>query len=336
MEKKTIKKVVAGCLALVCMATAGIAAVATNGFGYKTTDKNVEAGVNADMDGTYEAEGYKGIRLMNTVIAAADYEEYGISPLAETAQLLTATVNPGYATNKNVEWSVAWKNPSSTWAKSKSVTDYVTVVPTSAGAATATVSCLKAFSEQVIVTVASESDPEVTATATVDYAKRLTDAYMNFGGSNEVTVSYGGWGVNIALDDDFTVADVENKRAFSDGTIDDEFAFSAVVTVNESILAQASTTTGYTYTAKPGIDFANQTASFADLIYFDNKPVAGSALEALNDYLYNNPLLELFQVEVTYTGQYSTFSNDISFYVMEDALFISVTDIRLDQGSLIF
>ena len=39
MEKKTIKKVVAGCLALMCMATAGITAVVTNGFGYKTTER---------------------------------------------------------------------------------------------------------------------------------------------------------------------------------------------------------------------------------------------------------------------------------------------------------
>lgn len=336
MEKKTIKKVAAGCLALMCMATAGITAVATNGFGYKQTEKKVETGVNADMGGTYEAEGNKGIKLMNAVIAAADYDEYGVSPMAETAQLLTATINPGYATNKNVTWSVSWKNPSGTWATGKAVTDYVTVTPTSTGSNTATVECLQAFSEQVVVTVASESDPEITATTTVDYAKRLTEAYIDFGGSTEVPVSYGGWGVAIALDDDFTITEEESKRTFGDGTIDDEFTFSAVVTVNEELLSQASMATGYTYTAQAGIDFTDQTASFADLIYFDNKPVAGSALEALNDYLYNNPLLELFQVNITYSGRYSTFTNDISFFVTEDALFISVTEIALDQGSLIF
>lgn len=81
---------------------------------------------------------------------------------------------------KAIDWSIAWKNPSSTWATGKVVTDYVTVTPTSDGALTATVKNiiksgipaeLMSFNEQIIVTAASRVRPELKATATVDCLK---------------------------------------------------------------------------------------------------------------------------------------------------------------------
>lgn len=81
---------------------------------------------------------------------------------------------------KAIDWSIAWKNPSSTWATGKVVTDYVTVTPTSDGALTATVkniiksgmpAKLMSFNEQIIVTAASRVRPELKATATVDCLK---------------------------------------------------------------------------------------------------------------------------------------------------------------------
>ena len=73
---------------------------------------------------------------------------------------LTATISPETADNKSVDWSVSFVNPSSSWASGKTVTDYVTVTPTSDGALTANVNCLKAFGEQIKVTVASRVNPE--------------------------------------------------------------------------------------------------------------------------------------------------------------------------------
>ena len=81
---------------------------------------------------------------------------------------------------KAIDWSIAWKDPSSEWATGKVVTDYVTVTPTSDGALTATVkniiksgipAKLMSFSEQIIVTAASRVRPELKATATVDCLK---------------------------------------------------------------------------------------------------------------------------------------------------------------------
>ena len=91
---------------------------------------------------------------------------------------LTATVSPETADNKAVDWSVSFVNPSSSWASGKSVTDYVTVTPTSDGALTANVNCLKAFGEQIKVTVTSRVNPEAKAECTLDYARRILDTAL--------------------------------------------------------------------------------------------------------------------------------------------------------------
>ena len=86
---------------------------------------------------------------------------------------LTATVKPDSAADKTVDWSVAFVNPSSEWATGKTVTDYVTVTPSSDGSTTATVKCLQPFGEQIKVTVTSRTNANATASCTVDFSARL-------------------------------------------------------------------------------------------------------------------------------------------------------------------
>ena len=131
--------------------------------------------------GAFVSEGESnGIKMMTAKIAAADYDEYGISPMAETAYQLTATITPSNAENQAVVWTVAFSNPSSSWATGKSVTNYVTVTPTAEGARTANVECKGAFSEPIVVTVACDENLEIKANCTVDYMKRITSE-SNFG-----------------------------------------------------------------------------------------------------------------------------------------------------------
>ena len=91
---------------------------------------------------------------------------------------LTATVSPETADNKAVDWAASFVNPSSSWASGKTVTDYVTVIPTSDGALTANVNCLQAFGEQIKVTVTSRVNPEAKAECTLDYARRILDTAL--------------------------------------------------------------------------------------------------------------------------------------------------------------
>ena len=148
-----------------------------------------------------------GIKLMSMKIPSAQYAEYGISPLADTAYQLTATIVPEIATDKTVDWAIAWANTghghgddvnagggiivpelraaettesSAEWI-SKPVTDYVTVTPTSDGALTANVECLKDFGAQVKVTVTSRDNTDVKANCLVDYTQKLQGVKATFG-----------------------------------------------------------------------------------------------------------------------------------------------------------
>lgn len=129
---------------------------------------------------------------------------------------------------------VAFVNPDSEWATGKTVTDYVTVTPTSDGALTVNVECLQAFGEQIVITVVSRDNPLVTATCTIDYAQKITGATLKFG---DITVNLGGttnvkWQINAngegfggATDFDYTVSEVY--------TLVDEIEFTINVEGNE-------------------------------------------------------------------------------------------------------
>lgn len=99
----------------------------------------------------------------------------------DTSVTLTANYEPSGTSNKQTNWSVSFKNPSSSWASGKTVTDYVTVEST--GTNTAKVACVNAFGEQIIVKATSAADPSVSATTTVDFEKKLEDVkftlYLN-------------------------------------------------------------------------------------------------------------------------------------------------------------
>lgn len=86
------------------------------------------------------------------------------------SQTLTATVIPATATNKTVDWSVEWGDSSNT----ATVTDYVTVTPASNGSTTATVTCKKAFTGNIIVTVTTR-ESGYTAECIVTFVGKPTD-----------------------------------------------------------------------------------------------------------------------------------------------------------------
>ena len=122
-----------------------------------------------------------GISLMSAKIMPVAYAESGVSALADTAYTLTATVEPDYSGEKEFDWEVSFQNASSSWANGKTVTNYVTVTPTSDGANTATVECKQAFGEKIIVTCTSRDYAGLSATCTVDYQQRLVVNSLKFG-----------------------------------------------------------------------------------------------------------------------------------------------------------
>ena len=105
-----------------------------------------------------------------------------ISAQAETAYTLTATITPADAANKAVDWTIAFKNASSTWATGKTVTEYATVTPSADGALTAVVENVAAFGEQIIVKATSRDNAEAYATCTVEYLQRTTGYTLTLDG----------------------------------------------------------------------------------------------------------------------------------------------------------
>lgn len=142
---------------------------------------NSTADATVSKDGAVLSETVEdGVSLMSAKIMPTEYAANGVSALADTAYMLTATVEPVYSGEKEFDWSIKFQNASSSWASGKTVTDYVTVTPTSDGANTATVECKQAFGEKIIVTCTSRDYAGLSATCTVDYAQRITGMNVYF------------------------------------------------------------------------------------------------------------------------------------------------------------
>lgn len=134
-------------------------------------------------DGSAELENgeQNGVQLLSAKIPRVAYELNGISPQADTAFTLTATVGPDDAVNKVVDWSVAWENGESSWANGKEVTDYVTVTPTTDGAMTATATCMQAFGEKVIITAqVRDGSDDLKATCVANYVQKYLGTSFKF------------------------------------------------------------------------------------------------------------------------------------------------------------
>ncbi len=108
-------------------------------------------------------------------IPKAQYIDYGISPIAEAAQQITATVTPASAEYKTLDWSVAWESGTSgKFGNGKNVTDYVTVTPISDGALTATLTCKQAFGETIILTASLRLNPAIKGSRKIQYRQKAT------------------------------------------------------------------------------------------------------------------------------------------------------------------
>lgn len=277
-----------------------------------------------------------GMKLMSTRIAPEDYDEYGISPMAETAYQLTATITPENATNKAVDWTIAFVNPSSEWASGKTVTDYVTVTPTSDGALTANVECVKDFGEQVRVTVISRDNTSVTANATVDYTQKLESVKSTFGS----TVLTDGMTKSFNLSASGQPAETwKFDYTTSAYTIADEYtttvtiSFSPIVTTLESAVGA-----DFTWTSE---DITSGMPAF-DKTFFDKVFVTEDSLVSANPEQYNklvNALttgVTLFKVEVSTTGTYGSKTDNYLINVTSDGMNIRVEGIELGDTSIIF
>lgn len=344
-------------LVLVIAGTAALVGVLSDGFKnwdkFKSDEEQTEQTEETANGGTIigESEG-ENVKVKSMRIAPEDYAAYGVSPMAETAYTLTATVLPdNEAENTGIDWSVAWANAESEWASGKTVTDYVTITPqgdTAALSKKATVECLQEFAEQIIITATSVDNGEASATCTVDYAQKIESITLKFG---EMNVNLGGetsvtWEVNpngtgmggavtvdYALSDVYTVADTfDYTVTLDDDNWDLAFFFTSAVPVT-AVLTETDITDG-------SMVFDNAMFSTYQMYYTHGgqTPLSSQHPADLYGYFSGNDLAgnNIFGVTVTVTGTYGELSQRSQLTVSGATNTSTITDVTLDEDSVIF
>ena len=308
-----------------------------------------------------------GIEMVSTKIAREEYEANGISPMAENAYTLTATIEPSNASNKAVDWSVEFVDAGDEWASGKTVTDYVTVTPTSDGALTATVANLGEFGAQIKVTVTSRDNSAAYASCTVDYAKKIKSAYLVDGSGAPIGQNGADW--VTGLYDNFTETYIPQYMSYtvnytySDYTVEDTFTMTASAQLNAEfssglssyVNSHASEETQFAVAIlgalsgekKNPINTGNSwyyTASasgFLSLFYANySQPAVAAKKQALNmlaDYVksLSSGKTDAVEYEVTFTGTHSTYTLNFTQVLNGAAMTYAVTGVELNESNII-
>lgn len=266
---------------------------------------------------------------------------------------LKATVEPSNATDKRLDWSVSFVNPSDAWATGKTVTDYVTVTPSSDGADTATVQCLQDFGAKIKVTAASRAYPDKKADCTIDFAKRIEDVDFSFqpssGGSpvvvgaSDETMTLPTWDCSLTLTPSITYSDFTVEDTFTeDYTIVDgegaETMYAALADIGGVAATIAlSTPIPFVGSSSPySMEFGfmdNATCNDGDMMWY-----YGESPSLFNDmfaWLRDNSTSPIFAFEFELTGTYSSVSGSIDILFNSGSYVFAVSGVKLDQSNVI-
>lgn len=280
-----------------------------------------------------------------------------------TAQLITATITPEDTADKSVSWQLGFVNASASWAAGKKAEDYVTMTPNSSQA---TVECEQAFGEQICITVTAQANKDVSAECTLDYMKRVTDITFS---AKKVGTTYTGNSIDFtdkvseAAAYSFTYTPV-----YSVYTIDDTFTASATLEATQTMLDQftayaktVDAAFGNTYTLKKGANpggTASIQGNYYELlnsIISINRVSPGGRIDFGNaekrtDVVEWNKFVRLFKgftasavyntefmrLNVTYTGNSSSYSDYVSYKLGTITADILPENITTDKSQIIF
>ncbi len=120
-------------------------------------------------------------------------EAYAASEGGSVNKDLTAIILPADAVDKSVDWTVVWGENST--RANENVSNYVTVTPSSDGAATATVSCYQSFEGDIIVVTVRTRMGGFSASCTVQYAGIPESLAIDTASLN--SVSDNSWNVDV-------------------------------------------------------------------------------------------------------------------------------------------
>ena len=321
-------------LVLVIAGAAALVGVLSDGF--KNWDKFKPDEEQTQEGGAIITEGEaSGMKLMSMKIAPENYDEYGISPMADTAYQLTATITPDNATNKAVDWTIAFVNAESEWATGKTVTDYVTVTPTADGALTANVECLQAFGEQIKVTVTSRNNADATATCLVDYAERVSGYTLTLSNGG-VTISSSDPEYTVTGNSSVSISKGEYTKTV--GTIEENFTGTYVIRGNASFAANMSSI-GVNATVKQVSGSVVPVGEDIFTLLYQLSPQGGTPFPSMNqlmDYANSHTDIPFAEVYVHLEGEHSDYTCTFSLYGSSGIFTYEVESVSLNQSQIIF
>ena len=346
-----------------CLVMAVLLALSWVFFGFLYSNGNISFDLKAEQPNMTAGSGAiigesvgNGVIVKTAKIPVSEFAAYGVSPLAEAAYTLTATITPSNATNKALDWSVSFVNPESEWASGKTVTDYVTVTPTADGALTASVACLKDFGEQIKVIATSRDNPAISAACTVDYVARVTgltvELYKDGYDGTLVSGSNGDTPLVIPFNDTESL-DILLTPQLSAGTMEDTFTYTGKFALDVSAIIALGT-----------VDFSayGEITDTYELFNFSNGRgyVMGgykimnhfipegkedehgfvATPQSLKQSLYSN-LAKLYSAPLgtftfTATGEYSSIEKTVQMNFEEGTVSISVENVSLDETGIVY
>lgn len=360
--KGTVVKVIAVVIALLMAAYVTISLVFGSWNPVKWTEHRQEQIIpdNRGEDKTAEGSGFmvkpENSELMKLVakpvMEGNDDEKYvtpdGIETYANSnSYTLTATITPNTAGNKSVDWAVSWNNATSTWANGKTVTDYVTVTPASDGALTATVTCKRAFGEQIKVTVTSRDNFACSAESICDYSKKITGFTFTAN-----TISFTNTTSNYTFNESFYVGNssglVNNscKFTYSDYTVNDYAGDGIVIT-------SAINPTFKSYLTAAGLTPKQDNYNYSGIwggssFFYRYAPTQGGMKEVsfcgftaaqanqAIDIAKQHTNVAVYNLTISKTGTHSTFEHTIPIYFSASSLATITTSVSLDNTSYMF
>ncbi len=294
-------------------------------------------------------QAFSGVNTAQSNLYFDVYTSDSTTPSApeDGAVRLTASFTPANATNQAIDWYVNWANVNTAWSSSKTVTDYVTITPTSDGALTADVECLQEFGDQVRITAMCRDNINLTATCTVDYAMRIKQVNFNFP-NDTVTVTkaqseigtIGEETLTLKLNETFTMGADDVTITNSLCSVEDTYTVSAYIGVNTSVLNTISSAISYNLTAASSTQtlVGEDGVALKDLIYYYGSPLVeeSGSYTQLVSWLAQNPDAVLFQVTLSVVGKYDTVGYTFGLRLNAENLKVEATSVSLDKVSILF
>lgn len=371
-RKRTSKGTVAIIISLITLA-ALITGILTDWFTNfkKYLPKRTGATAAASADDLYAPDAgllispvtQNGIMLYSASMPIASFAAYSLDENVEAVKTITARFTPADTTLQEVDYTAAWKNSSSSWATGKDVYDYISLTQSADGSLDCAVSLSDAIGEQIIITCTArplaEGDWVPSATCTVDYYKRVTDASLQFYGwyntdtNKQYTVDVkNGAVLNFAdyyyEDSDDSVSygnEVELIQTLGTGTVNDGFKNLEVsISISDEVASSLKTAAGVSSLSSFNVVKNGSTSGLyleTELIkilggtnsFKNHKTAIYNALKAAYDAY--TPALK---VDISYTGKSSGITYNFTYKVHLNplALGVKATGVNLDNSGIIF